>query len=103
MDMKKDVRIPDCGDVPFSGKQKRIVGAKQIKKALQEGRAKQVILAENADPAVTDPLADLCRQQNIQPTWVPSMRDLGRACGIAVGAAAAAVVGDTVLSESSVE
>jgi large subunit ribosomal protein L7A len=68
------------------------LSAKQLKKALLCGRAKQVFLAENADPAITDPIAELCRQHSIMPIWVSSMTDLGQACGIEVGAAAAAVV-----------
>ena len=69
-----------------------VVGTKQLKKALVSGRAKCVFLAENADPAITEPLEALCISGNIQLNWVGSMADLGRACGIEVGAAAAAVV-----------
>nr|MBQ8243887.1 ribosomal L7Ae/L30e/S12e/Gadd45 family protein [Oscillospiraceae bacterium] len=71
---------------------KVVVGTKQLRKAVKNNRARYVFLAENADPAVTDPLADLCRENHIQITWVRSMAELGRACGIEVGAAAAAVL-----------
>ena len=71
---------------------KIVVGAKQLKKALAKGCAKVVFLAENADPAVTEPLEELCTANHIQITWVRSMAELGRACGIEVGAAAAAVL-----------
>ena len=69
-----------------------MVGAKQLKKAVKAGRAKVVFLAENADPAVTEPLEELCAANHIQITWVHSMAELGKACGIEVGAAAAAIV-----------
>ena len=69
-----------------------VVGAKQIQKALRAGRANQVFLAENADPALTEPIEAMCRDNHIQYAWVCSMAELGRACGIEVGAAAAAVV-----------
>ena len=69
-----------------------VVGAKQLKKAVKAGRVRFVFLAENADPAVTEPLELLCGNSNIPITWVSRMEDLGRACGIEVGAAAAAVV-----------
>lgn len=69
-----------------------VVGAKQLRKALRDGRVTRVFLAENADPAVTEPLAALCRRQDIPVIWVPDKRSLGRACGIEVGAAAAAAV-----------
>ena len=69
-----------------------VVGAKQLKKAVKAGHVRFVYLAENADPAVTEPLEALCADNQIQITWVPTMAELGRACGIEVGAAAAAVL-----------
>lgn len=92
MDMNKDCKIPQCGMLSDLSNQKIVVGSKQLKKAVLAGRARCVFLAENADPALTDPIAEMCSQQNIQITWVRSMAELGRACGIEVGAAAAAVV-----------
>ena len=92
MDMKKNSKIPNCGELPDLSKRKVVVGAKQLKKAVAAGRARCVFLAENADPAITGPLAELCGEWNIQIAWVHSMAELGRACGIEVGAAAAAVV-----------
>ena len=89
MDKKKDCRIPKYGTLP---KHNLVVGAKQLKKAVKAGRAKVVFLAENADPAVTEPLAELCAANHIQITWVRSMAELGMACGIEVGAAAAALL-----------
>ena len=71
---------------------KIVVGAKQLRKSLLSGRATQVFLAENADPALTEPIEAMCLQNKIKCAWVPSMADLGKACGIDVGAAAAAVV-----------
>ena len=72
--------------------QKVVVGAKQLRKALLSGRAKLVCLAESADPALTEPIEALCQLKQVEYAWVSSMTDLGRACGIEVGAAAAAVV-----------
>ena len=95
MDMKNDCKIPKCGKLPDLSQMKVVVGTKQLKKALVNGRARCVFLAENADPAVTEPIEILCGEQNIQITWVHSMADLGRACGIEVGAAAAAVVNES--------
>ena len=69
-----------------------VVGTKQLKKAVLNGRVDCVFLAENADPIVTQPLEVLCESKNIPIRWVCSMADLGRACGIEVGAAAAAVL-----------
>ena len=71
---------------------KMVVGAKQMRKALTSGSARRVYLAQNADPAITEPLAALCRQNGVSYAWVKSMKDLGQAAGIEVGAAAAAAV-----------
>ena len=92
MDMKKKHKIPDQGDLPDLSRQKLAVGAKQLRKAVRAGTVRCVYLAENADPALTQPLAELCADNQIQITWVSSMETLGSACGIEVGAAAAAVL-----------
>lgn len=92
MDMKKKHKIPDRGDLPDLSRQKLAVGAKQLRKAVRAGCVRCVYLAENADPALTQPLAELCADNQIQITWVASMETLGSACGIEVGAAAAAVL-----------
>lgn len=90
---KNDCMIPQCGQVPSFGSQRIVVGAKQLKKAVLAGTAQCVYLAEDADPALTEPLEALCREHGIPYSRVPSMADLGRACNIEVGAAAAATVG----------
>ena len=92
MDTKKECRIVECGTMSEKSTDKIVVGAKQIRKALSAGRAKQVFLAKNADPAITKPIEAVCKSNAIEYVWVKSMTDLGRACGIEVGAAAAAVV-----------
>ena len=92
MDTKFDSKIPKCGGLPDFGKYKIVVGSKQLRKALSNDRARCVFLAENADPHLTEPIADVCAERGIPITWVSSMADLGRACGIEVGAAAAAAV-----------
>ena len=92
MDTKNDCRIPDCGSLKDLTCSKVVVGAKQLRKALETGRAKFVYLAENADPAITEPLAASCELNHVSYAWVRSMQELGSACGIDVGAAAAAAV-----------
>ena len=92
MDTKKDCKIPECGDLAVLKKFKTVVGLKQLRKALENRKARFVFLAKNADPALTEPIAALCQQNQVSYAWVGSMADLGRACGIEVGAAAAAAV-----------
>ena len=92
MDTKNDCKIPYCGSLKDMTNLKMVVGSKQLRKALAKDRARQVFLARNADPAVTEPLQALCEVNNVSYAWVCTMQDLGRACGIEVGAAAAAVL-----------
>ena len=92
MSTQRDKKNADSASLAALGSQTRVVGAKQIRKALKSGKAKKVFLAMNADPAITEPLVAVCQQNNVEYTWVRSMTDLGNACGIEVGAAAAAIV-----------
>ena len=92
MDTKKDVSIVECGTMAEICQNSFVVGAKQLKKAIKNGRARRAYLAANADPALTEPLAALCQSHGVPFDWVSTMTELGRACGIEVGAAAAAAV-----------
>lgn len=92
MDTKKDCKIPEYGDLAKLQEGKAVVGFKQLRKALERGTAKWVFLARNADPEMTGSLRTLCEAKQVSYTWVSSMTALGHACGIDVGAAAAAVV-----------
>lgn len=71
---------------------KKVVGVKQLRKALGAGSVKKVFIADDADPLLTDPIAERCRQMNIPVISVPTMKQLGAACGICVGAAMAAIL-----------
>lgn len=92
MDTKNFEQMKGQNVLAEVSRRKMVVGAKQLKKALAGGRATWVVLAENADPAITEPLEQMCRQYHISCAWVPNMLDLGKACGIEVGTAAAAAV-----------
>ena len=92
MDTKKDDSIVKCDTMAEIRRESVVVGAKQLRKALRDGRVKKAFLAANADPAITEPLARLCEEKKVSFAWVKTMSELGRACGIEVGAATAAVV-----------
>lgn len=72
--------------------QPRVVGMKQLKRSLKDGQVARVFLAENADPRLTAPLAEECARLGVELVMVPSMAELGKACGISVGAAAAGLL-----------
>ena len=71
---------------------RKAVGAKQAARALRAGSALRVFLAKDADPAVTGPVEDLSRELSVEVEWTDSMKQLGQACGIAVGAAVAVLL-----------
>ena len=70
----------------------RVVGVKQVRRALNAGRVKRLLLARDADPQLTQPLERQAREQGIEAVWLGTMKELGRDCGIAVGAAVAAII-----------
>jgi large subunit ribosomal protein L7A len=69
-----------------------VVGVKQTQKAIRRQMAVGVVLADDADEHVIGPLRALCETQGIPVEPVPTMQELGRICGIHVGAAVAAVL-----------
>ena len=70
----------------------RVVGVKQLRKALERGTVVRVFLADNADPVLLEPLEDMARAAGVPVCHVAAMKELGQACGIAVGAAAAGIL-----------
>ena len=71
---------------------KKVTGAKQVTRALKNDAARRVFLAQDADPRVTEPVEELCRERGVEMETVDTMAALGTACGIAVGSAVAAIV-----------
>lgn len=94
MDMKKDCMIPESGHLPDLRGKELLVGSKQLRKALKNGAVSAAFLAQNADPSITEPLAELCKSAGVCVTWVRTMKELGENCGIDVGTAAAAIRAD---------
>jgi large subunit ribosomal protein L7A len=70
----------------------RAVGANQTVKAIQRGRAVLVFVGSDADRRVVLDVLAAGRERGLPVIETASMKELGRACGIAVGAAAAAVL-----------
>ena len=92
MDTKNTDSIVKCDTMAEIRQNRVVVGAKQFRKALRDNRALKAYLAQNADPAVTEPIAEMCNAHNIPFVWVRTMKELGQACGIEVGAAAVTAV-----------
>lgn len=67
----------------------KAVGIKQTIKAIEKGSVKIVYIAKDADERVVGKIVELCRKGNIQLKYVDTMKSLGKACNIDVGAAVA--------------
>ena len=70
----------------------KVIGVKQSRKAIRDGRAKRVFLACDADPAITDPVAENCQALGIPVDDADTMAQLGHACRITGGASVVAVL-----------
>ncbi len=71
------------------------IGVKQTARAVANGVARKVFVAEDADKHVVSELLELCRKKDIEVVHVESMKTLGRTCGIDVRAAVAVLLYET--------
>lgn len=69
----------------------KVVGAKQLTKAIRLGEIERAFVAQDADIFVTQPIVTLCAENNIPVVEVRSMKELGAACCIQVPTAAAGI------------
>lgn len=72
----------------------KTIGTKQTLKAIERGQAKVVFVALDAEQHVVSPVKQACALKGLQIIEVESMQLLGKACGIEVGCASAAVLED---------
>ncbi|MDI3508546.1 MAG: large subunit ribosomal protein [Clostridiales bacterium] len=70
----------------------KAVGMKQTIRAIKEHSATVVFIANDADKHIKDAIVNACEQNGIEIEYVDTMKQLGEACGIEVGAATAAVL-----------
>lgn len=70
----------------------KIVGAKQVKRALKNEEIQTVFIAEDAEKDITNEIEQLCNNEDIQVIYIENMKKLGDACGIDVNAAVAALI-----------
>lgn len=70
----------------------KVIGVKQTAKAVENGTAKSVFVAMDADEKVVGRIKELCSKNSIEVVYIDTMKQLGKACGIEVGAAAVGVL-----------
>jgi len=74
-----------------SGKVKK--GTNEATKAIERGTSKLVVIAEDVEPPeVVAHLPIICEEQGASYVYVPSKQELGKALGIDVTSAAAAIL-----------
>lgn len=70
----------------------KVTGLKQSQRAVTEDRARHAFIANDAEKRVTSAFRALCAAHGVEITEVETMRELGAACGIEVGAAVAVLL-----------
>lgn len=78
-------------DKVIQARDRLIIGTKQAIKAMKSGEVKEVVIAEDIDPDMISKVSQLADKMDIPYQIVDSKRELGKACGIEVGAAAVAI------------
>ena len=70
----------------------KVIGVKQSKKAIRDGKAEEVFVALDAEKRVVSPVYELCSETDTKLTEITTMTELGDAAGIDVGAAVVTVL-----------
>jgi len=70
----------------------KVVGTKQVKRAINNQEAEIVYIAKDADRRIKDEISKACNEKQIEIIYVDSMEKLGEACKIDVNAATAALL-----------
>jgi large subunit ribosomal protein L7A len=68
------------------------IGVKQTSRAISEDMAVKVFVAEDADAYVTRRIIQLSNEKDVPVEYIPTMKELGKACKIDVGAATAVII-----------
>lgn len=69
-----------------------VVGMKETERALEKGIALHVFIASDCDERISAPLKEACSAKSVPVTSDFTKKEIGKACGIKVKAATAAVV-----------
>lgn len=80
--MEEELRQPE----------KRVVGTKQVLRAVRDGRAARVFLCKDADEFLYRQIEAACTEHSVPVTQMDSMEKLGKLCLVGVKTAAAALL-----------
>ncbi|ACB83787.1 L7Ae/L30e/S12e/Gadd45 family ribosomal protein [Natranaerobius thermophilus] len=68
------------------------IGVNESLKAVEEGAAKMVFIAQDADDHIVEPLKQKCNELQLDIKYVTTMKELGQAAGIEVNATSACII-----------
>lgn len=71
---------------------RRVVGTKQVLRALKEEKAAKVFLCKDADDFIYRQVQALCEEKRVPIQVMDNMQELGKLCLVGVKTAAAAVL-----------
>lgn len=71
---------------------KKVIGIKQSTKSLESGEGKTLYVAKDAQVELVKHVLEVATSVKVETVYVDTMRDLGKLCGIDVGAAVALVL-----------
>lgn len=88
------MRLKGDSAVPYSNLTiaNKTIGLKQTIKAIDMNEVEKVLLARDAEEIIKKKIIEKCKQKSIPLVWVDSMKHLGKASGIEVGAATVALL-----------
>jgi large subunit ribosomal protein L7A len=71
---------------------RKLIGTKRTLRALKDDQVLVCYLARDAELRIVEPMQHHCVERDLEIVYVDSMKQLGRYCGIDVGAAVAAIL-----------
>ncbi len=69
-----------------------VVGMKETERAIEKQEVSCVFIASDCDERISAPLKDICQASKIPVVQDYTKKEIGRACGIKVKAASAAIL-----------
>lgn len=72
--------------------ERRVVGTKQVLRAIKAGTLTRVYVAEDADTFIFQRIVRAAETARVPIKRVPEMKEIGRVCGVDTAAAAAGIL-----------
>ncbi len=76
--------------------EKKVVGFKETTRALKKKEVRKLIVANDAQSHILEPLLRQAEEESIEVDRVETMKQLGRKCGIGLNAAVVALIKEKV-------